>query len=228
MDSNEESGVLEEKIFERLGINDIQKSVCRAILKSMKERDSITYYHSINIEILSEKVGKFISYKNPDFRINDFSLAGLLHDTGKVYTDKYSLGKIQGFNRKDRKEMSRHPIDGYGIISLYSIYYNDRVLDFCAQIALRHHRYNKKEPYPERRDIKEFEKNISKENILEFEYYSKILNRIDFYKALRRNNDKYKKNGRIPNSVEAREIILSDFPEDREFIEELYNAGIFE
>ena len=56
---------------------------------------------------------------------------GLLHDVGKILTNPNSLNKTQGFNQKDAKELSNHPIDSYKILR--------GIHDFSAEVALRHH-----------------------------------------------------------------------------------------
>lgn len=237
MNSDEEFGKLEEKlnkVFRDLEITPFQEFLSQTkLLNSIKKKDPETYIHLIRVSLLGKKVGELInSYNIINFKVSDFFLACLLHDIGKLYSQPESLGKMKEFNEKDMEDIKKHPLDGYKLLKGLSIIHNEKILDFSSEIILRHHRHKKENPYPE--NITEFEQNISKKSKGAFELYSKILSITDFYDSLKnRKNDKYAKenflgNLKLPKPKKARKIILDNFPEDTDFIREMYKKGIFE
>lgn len=237
MDSNEEFGELEEKLnnaFKDLEITSFQEFLSQTkLLNSIKKKDPETYTHLIRVSLLGKNIGELInSYNIINFRISDFFLACLLHDIGKLYSKPESLGKIGGFNKEDMEDIKKHPLDGYKLLKGLSIIHNEKTLDFISEIILRHHKYKIKDPYPE--NIAEFEQNISKKSKGVFELYSRALSIADFDDSLKnRKNNKYAKenflgNLKLPNSKKAKKILLDNFPEDADFIEEMYKKGIFE
>ena len=234
MDQYTELSTLEEKLnctFKELNISYLPKFLSN-ILGLIKNKDYDTYTHLIRVSLLGEKVGKLInSYDIIDFKTKDFFLACLLHDTGKLYRKSESLCKIKGFNKQDMEDMKKHPVDGYYLLKQISYVQDKDIFDFSAEITLRHHRYKKEEPYPE--NIQGYEKNKTRKTKEELEFYSKVLSIVDFYDSLKnRRNDRYSKKNifgeiKLLKSEKAKKIILSNFPEDWDFIDELYDQEIF-
>ena len=60
-------------------------------MMDMKVFDNYTYYHSVNVSILSMMLG--VSAGFPDSRLYKLGLAALLHDIGKVFITKNILDK---------------------------------------------------------------------------------------------------------------------------------------
>lgn len=77
----------------------------------MKIFDNYTFYHSVNVAILSLLLGVSVGF--PESRLYKLGLAALLHDIGKVFITKDVLDKPGPLDTEEMAEMRRHPVYGY-------------------------------------------------------------------------------------------------------------------
>ena len=193
--------------FSTLDIAEEQQISIRTYLQLIKNKDEATYRHSIRVGLKGVEVAS-------QFGIEPKVLlyAGLLHDVGKALTDSSSLKKTEGFNSKDKAELSKHPIDGYKLLV--------GVHDFTAEIILRHHQYGDT-AYPKR--LPKSNLDFSNGNGVMIDFYSRLLSLVDFYDAIySRDNDKF------GSPDEKKDTLLGMNKDCGAIIRKLYDANIFD
>jgi len=77
----------------------------------LKIFDDYTFYHSVNVAVLSLIVG--ISVDMPRSELYKLGLGALLHDIGKVFISKNILSKEGPLDADEFEEIRKHPILGY-------------------------------------------------------------------------------------------------------------------
>ena len=103
------------------------------------EHDASTIIHSINVMALALYTHQHVEKKfpNDDFlkiaTVEEFALAGLLHDMGKIYIEDI-IKKTEKLTEEDWQRIKQHPRDGYEILKKAGITSN-RILN----AALFHH-----------------------------------------------------------------------------------------
>ncbi|MFA5856375.1 MAG: HD domain-containing protein [Candidatus Pacearchaeota archaeon] len=202
------------KSYEYLEISNEQRESINTYLNLIKYRDIETYEHSIRVGLKGEEVAEFTHIIEP----KGLFYPGLLHDVGKALTNPKSLKKKIGFDDKDKKELKKHPIDGYRILR--------GVHDFSARVLLYHHWFQE-HGYPEH--IPHPDVDWSKGSEAMIMISARILSVIDFYDAATtRKNDKFV-SGVIetPDKDKIKEAILKHNPDQEYLINQLYNQGIF-
>lgn len=199
-----------EKAYAQLGISQKYQGSINTYLTLLKLKDKDTYEHSIRVGLLGVKVAE-------NYNLDQKALfyAGTLHDIGKILINPEVLKKKGKFNKKDIKEMNKH------------VEYSHRLLtgvhEFSAQIALRHHQYQR-EKYPER--LKKLKVKLSKSTKTDIDFYARILSIIDFYDAATtRANQKFRKE--ILNPEEIKSLLIKNYPNQELLIEKLYTNKIF-
>lgn len=106
----------------------------------IKTEDNITYSHCINVSILAAMFSKWLHLNQEDTR--NLSLAGLLHDIGKMEIDQRVVNKPDSLTYDELQEMKKHPILGYELIW-------DSDLDSgIKQVVLSHHERMNGSGYP--------------------------------------------------------------------------------
>ena len=169
-----------------------QKDIFRYIHR-MKQVDPSIYTHSINVSILCNLFGTVMDY--PEEKKNDLTLAGLMHDIGKVELGLDVSANILTFEDMDEasaEEYKKHAILSYRILQ-------DKKLpkDVCLG-ALMHHETENGTGFPtfaKWTQIHEFAKIIAIANYYDHKTFSgttqkkinpfeiiKILERIQFNK----------------------------------------------
>lgn len=103
------------------------------MLQCMKGYDDVTYVHSLNVALLSNMIAKLAMPKISKEDLDTLTLAGLLHDIGKLMISDELLLK------KDRLTISE-----FNIIKTHALHGNNilKNLDLdprIAEVALRHH-----------------------------------------------------------------------------------------
>jgi HD-GYP domain-containing protein (c-di-GMP phosphodiesterase class II) len=102
----------------------------------IKAFDDYTYYHSVNVSLLSIVIG--ISLNLNKATLNNLGLAAILHDIGKVFIDKNILNKSGCLTKEEYEIIKAHPNKGYE--------YLKTINHFPAQVytgILHHHeKYN--------------------------------------------------------------------------------------
>ncbi len=76
----------------------------------MKVFDDYTYYHSVNVAVLSIVIGAALEIDREE--LCDLGFAALLHDIGKVFVDKNVLNKPGKLDNDEFEEIKKHPLLG--------------------------------------------------------------------------------------------------------------------
>lgn len=82
-------------------------------MMALKERDSYTYRHMINVSILSALLAKWLEL--PPEQVRNAAAAGLLHDIGKSLIPLDILNKPGRLTQEEFDIMKRHSLMGYDI-----------------------------------------------------------------------------------------------------------------
>lgn len=77
----------------------------------IKVFDEYTFYHSVNVAILSMSIGVGLNLSKRE--LYNLGLAAVLHDIGKVYVNKDILLKQGKLTEREFEEIKKHSEDGY-------------------------------------------------------------------------------------------------------------------
>jgi putative nucleotidyltransferase with HDIG domain len=102
------------------------------IMDSIKAKDKYTYKHSVGVSVLSTLIGKWMRLSSAELSL--LTLAGLLHDVGKMSISDEILLKPGALTEEEYEEIKRHTVYGYEMLKDASGL-NPRV----ALVALQHH-----------------------------------------------------------------------------------------
>ncbi len=111
--------------------NELNSPQTTSLITFLALHDLTTVKHSLNVMLYCMQFSKFYNFSKEEF--NNFSLAGLLHDIGKLHIDDYILQTNRTINTKERLKINTHTQHGFVILKEHS--YNEAILD-CA---LNHH-----------------------------------------------------------------------------------------
>lgn len=112
-------------------------------LSGLKSFDEYTFYHSVNVAILSLALGSTLTR---DYRfLSSLGVGALLHDIGKMSVDIDVLNKTTPLTSDEWAELREHPIRGAEIATLTSGV--DRAATVCI---LEHHMRYDLSGYPAR------------------------------------------------------------------------------
>ncbi len=205
---------IEEKLedaFVKLEISQKNINSLRHYLNLLKIKDIPTYEHSGRVALLGIEVAEYLHIEK-----KALFFPGLLHDIGKIEIDSELLKK-KAFDKKDMEIMKYHPIYSYHILKDIHL--------FSAEVALRHHKFQK-ENYPI--GLLEKKTQLPTRLNLFFDSYARILSLIDFYDAAKtRENDKFKTKRKL-TKTEVKQRLLEEKKDFKNIIERLYSEGIFE
>lgn len=81
----------------------------------LKEFDTITYLHSINVARLSIFIGKIFGFSNS--KLIDLAISGYMHDIGKIYVGIDIIGKPDKLTEEEFAIVKAHPLLGYTLLS---------------------------------------------------------------------------------------------------------------
>lgn len=100
------AGLLDNIVDEIIGNTDILVNVI-----DLKIFDDYTFYHSVNVAVLSLIVGVSLGLNKSSLR--NLGLAALLHDIGKVFIPKAVLNKPSRLSDDELELIRTHPYKGY-------------------------------------------------------------------------------------------------------------------
>lgn len=83
-------------------------------LAMIKDYDNYTFYHSVNVGILSMALGSAIGL--PKDEMKELGMAGFLHDVGKTRVDKAILNKPGRLSSDEYERIKRHSEEGARIV----------------------------------------------------------------------------------------------------------------
>jgi HD-GYP domain-containing protein (c-di-GMP phosphodiesterase class II) len=113
-------------------------------LSGLKDYDEYTFFHSVNVTILSIALGSLIS-SNRRF-LNSLGVGALMHDVGKMTVELEVLNKPGSLSAEEWALMRMHPVYGAEVAA------GMRGLDRSSiVIILEHHMRYDLDGYPERR-----------------------------------------------------------------------------
>ena len=196
-----------------IGISPEVQEIVFSLLAPLREKSSITHYHynhSLRVGLICKGIADYCRL-DP----KPLTLAGLLHDLGKVQTNPATLGKTSGWTPADTEEMKCHVIDSYRILR--------GRLDFTAEIVVAHH-YYQKNGYPSELPPPLHE--YSKATRILINYLARMLSLADCYDALHRVNDKFgETRGLTPDEIQSKMMDMN--PDQKYLITCLYEGGLF-
>lgn len=126
-------------IDDLLGIGGTKTGVFN-MLSCIRDYDEPTYMHSVNVSLIANCFGRWLAL--PDSEIRDLTLAGLLHDAGKLSIPREILLKPDSLTEDEYKIMQTHTMRGYEALR------NKGVDENVARVALRHHERADGSGYP--------------------------------------------------------------------------------
>ena len=99
------------------------------------------------------------------------------------------------------------------------------IAKISSGVSLYHHQ-NQAEPYPDKETLEELSKIYSKEELVKIKSVAEIISVIDCYDSM-----KYKNDGRTGeiqlSNDEIKAFMLNTRPNNKDLINNLYDAGIF-
>ena len=134
------------------------------MLHCMREHDDITYVHCLNVSLLSNVFGKWLNL--PEKEIEILTLAGLLHDIGKLSLPGELINKQEKLTPTDYVTIKTHTLQGYNVLKSKEL--DPRI----ANVALMHH---------ERCDGSGYPYKLTADKI---EPFAKIIGIVDVYDAM--------------------------------------------
>jgi HD-GYP domain-containing protein (c-di-GMP phosphodiesterase class II) len=110
-------------------------------LSILKNYDEDTYYHSVNVMLLSLVLGARLGFEKP--ALSSLGLSALLHDLGKIKIPPEIVKKTTALTREEWEQIQMHPI--YGAEAIIN---SPNLHNICAVVALEHHMNYDKSGYP--------------------------------------------------------------------------------
>ncbi|HEV8139721.1 MAG TPA: HD domain-containing phosphohydrolase [Pyrinomonadaceae bacterium] len=105
------------------GLRTIYKETVRAFAAAIDIKDRYTQGHSVRVGKYSEVIAREMGWTEEE--VEGITIAGYLHDIGKLIVDLSVINSPERFSAKDSAEMSKHPAAGYEILSPISHPYAD-------------------------------------------------------------------------------------------------------
>lgn len=134
-------------------------------MMSLKNYDDYTYFHSVNVGILSAVIGAH--YGMDEYELRILTTAALLHDIGKKFLEIDILNARRALTEEERRIVLQHPKLGYEFL-------RDN-FDFAPEVylgVLEHHECYNGEGYPMRKSGDEIS------------IYGRIIKLADVYDAM--------------------------------------------
>ena len=145
--NNRESSVVDKKVLQT---REVVSSIIEQILGQdetlinlidLKFHDDYTFFHSVNVSIMSLLMGLELEMDKED--LVNLGLAAMLHDIGKMFVKQDLLHRRGSLNVEEYKEVKRHVVRGYD--------YLRSIFDLPAAVyvpVLQHHEHYDGNGYP--------------------------------------------------------------------------------
>src|SRR5262245_5135467 len=124
------------------GLRAIYRETVRAFAAAIDMKDRYTQGHSVRVGKYSEVIAREMGWS--DDEVEGITIAGYLHDIGKLIVDLSVINSPERFSAKESAEMSKHPAAGYEILAPISHPYADIPL-----MARYHHERMDGNGYPD-------------------------------------------------------------------------------
>ncbi len=110
-----------QRLYE--GLRTIYKETVRAFAAAIDMKDRYTQGHSVRVGKYSEVIAREMGWGEDE--VEGITIAGYLHDIGKLIVDLSVINSPERFSAKDSAEMNKHPAAGYEILAPISHPYAD-------------------------------------------------------------------------------------------------------
>lgn len=104
------------------------------MLQCMRGYDDVTYVHSVNVALLSNMIGRIVYPDISDEELKVLTLAGLLHDIGKMMVPDNIIQKKGRLTLLEYNLVKTHVLFGNNILKGI-----DNLDPRIAEVAMRHH-----------------------------------------------------------------------------------------
>ena len=104
------------------------------MLQCMRGYDDVTYVHSVNVALLSNMIGRIVYPDISDEELKVLTLAGLLHDIGKMMVPDNIIQKKGRLTLPENNLVKTHVLFGNNILKGI-----DNLDPRIAEVAMRHH-----------------------------------------------------------------------------------------
>ena len=104
------------------------------MLQCMRGYDDVTYVHSVNVALLSNMIGRIVYPDISDEELKVLTLAGLLHDIGKMMVPDNIIQKKVRLTLPEYNLVKTHVLFGNNILKGI-----DNLDPRIAEVAMRHH-----------------------------------------------------------------------------------------
>lgn len=104
------------------------------MLQCMRGYDDVTYVHSVNVALLSNMIGRIVYPDISDEELKVLTLAGLLHDIGKMMLPDNIIQKKGRLTLPEYNLVKTHVLFGNNILKGI-----DNLDPRIAEVAMRHH-----------------------------------------------------------------------------------------
>ena len=104
------------------------------MLQCMRGYDDVTYVHSVNVALLSNMIGRILYPDISDEELKVLTLAGLLHDIGKMMVPDNIIQKKGRLTLPEYNLVKTHVLFGNNILKGI-----DNLDPRIAEVAMRHH-----------------------------------------------------------------------------------------
>jgi HD-GYP domain-containing protein (c-di-GMP phosphodiesterase class II) len=110
-------------------------------LSRIKDYDTYTFVHSINVCVLSLAIGRRLNFNRPE--LQELGVGALLHDVGKMKIPSAILNKPTKLTPEEFIEIKKHPFYSVGILER-----SGGIPEKAKEIALQHHERQDGSGYP--------------------------------------------------------------------------------
>jgi len=143
-EADKEAGIASAQgVVEKVVDDLLQESEIIVHLINLKEEDSFSYFHSMNVSILSLILGKDLDLPKAD--LGELGMAALFHDIGKQRIPKQVWMKKPPFTKSEREFVELHP--KYGVQMLAE---SEKVPQKVRDAIYQHHEKCNGQGYPQR------------------------------------------------------------------------------
>jgi putative nucleotidyltransferase with HDIG domain len=101
------------------------------VMKTLFEKSRREMFHSKRVSEICEAIAVYMNFDSDT--VNQIKTAGLMHDIGKIVIEENILNKTQSLNNYEWKEMKKHPVVGWRILSSVNEFSE------LANFVLEHH-----------------------------------------------------------------------------------------
>ncbi len=109
-------------------------------LSDLNQHDNYTYFHSVNVTVLSLLIGSELGISRGDLEI--LGMGAMMHDIGKTLIAPELLNKPERLDSREFESMKEHARNGFELLK-------DKLPSFVpAHIALQHHEREDGSGYP--------------------------------------------------------------------------------